>query len=65
MVTLVITLGVHGAGNLMNTYFDFVNGVDVSGGTSDTTLVDKALQPAQVCVNGGDAGKRKGKRGSD
>ncbi len=47
LLTLATTLGVHGAGNLMNTLFDFSNGVD-SETSSDTTLVKGELLPRQV-----------------
>ncbi|KAL1515766.1 hypothetical protein AB1Y20_002382 [Prymnesium parvum] len=47
VLTLMTTLSVHAAGNLMNTYFDFVHGVDKPGATSDTTLVNGELQPSQ------------------
>ena len=46
-LTLVTTLGVHAAGNLMNTLFDFVNGLD-GPGSSDLTLVKRVLSVAQV-----------------
>ena len=49
VLSLVTTLGVHAAGNLMNTYFDHKNGVDKPGATSDTTLVDGKMQPREVC----------------
>lgn len=53
MVALVSTLtvlAVHGAGNLVNTYFDYVQGVDsrAAGTTEDRTLVDQHLEPTQV-----------------
>ena len=42
-------LAVHAAGNLVNTYFDYIQGVDAPGGTTeDRTLVDKHLSPSQV-----------------
>jgi len=47
LLTLVTTLGVHAAGNLMNTLFDFTKGVD-SPNSSDLTLVNGALLPDQV-----------------
>jgi len=45
--TLITTLGVHAAGNLMNTLFDFVNGFD-SPSSSDLTLVNGILSVGQV-----------------
>ena len=40
-------LTVHGAGNLVNTYYDFIRGID-SKESDDKTLVDKVLQPDEV-----------------
>ena len=42
VLSLVTTLGVHSAGNLMNTLFDFKNGVD-DAKSSDKTLVSGEL----------------------
>lgn len=50
VLSLITSLGVHAAGNLMNTYFDYKNGVDKLGVTSDTTLVDGKMQPRQVAL---------------
>lgn len=47
VLTLITTLGVHAAGNLMNTLFDFTRGVDTAG-SSDLTLVKGELLPRQV-----------------
>ena len=48
-VSTFSVLAVHAAGNLVNTYFDFSQGVDSrSSGTEDRTLVDRHLQPSQV-----------------
>jgi 1,4-dihydroxy-2-naphthoate octaprenyltransferase len=44
----LIALCVHGAANLVNTYFDFKKGVDLKNTCSDRTLVDKILQPEDV-----------------
>ena len=44
VLTLVTTLGVHAAGNLINTLYDFERGFD-SAGSSDTTLVSGQLKP--------------------
>ena len=49
LLTLVVTLAVHGAGNLMNTYFDFTKGID-SERSSDLTLVNRVLLPDQVAT---------------
>lgn len=49
ILTTFTVLAVHAAGNLVNTYFDFIQGVDSrSSGTEDRTLVDRHLQPSQV-----------------
>jgi len=47
LVTCITVIALHGAGNLVNTYFDFLKGVD-SFKSDDRTLVDKKLTPAQV-----------------
>lgn len=47
LLTLGTTLGVHAAGNLMNTLFDFRNGFD-GVGSSDQTLVTGELNESQV-----------------
>ena len=47
VLSLLVTLSVHAAGNLMNTYFDFKNGVDTAS-SSDTILVNGQLEPSQV-----------------
>lgn len=38
----------HGAGNLVNTYYDYKNGIDNINTTSDRTLVDKILKPGEI-----------------
>ncbi len=49
VVSTFTVLAVHAAGNLVNTYFDFIQGVDSSSaGTEDRTLVDRHLKPTQV-----------------
>ena len=47
LLTLTTTLGVHAAGNLLNTYFDHARGVDTPS-SSDLTLVRGDLMPRQV-----------------
>jgi 1,4-dihydroxy-2-naphthoate octaprenyltransferase len=47
LLTLLTTLGVHSAGNLMNTLVDFTRGVDTES-SSDLTLVKGELLPHQV-----------------
>ncbi|XP_005107882.1 ubiA prenyltransferase domain-containing protein 1 [Aplysia californica] len=46
-MTVITALCVHAAGNLVNTYFDFVRGVDTKK-SDDRTLVDSILQPNDV-----------------
>lgn len=45
-------LSVHAAGNLVNTYFDYVRGVDCKK-SDDRTLVDHLLSPNDVATMGG------------
>lgn len=47
LFTLVAVLGVHAAGNVVNTYYDYMRGVD-SSVSDDRTLVDHILSPQQV-----------------
>ena len=47
-LTLIITLCVHGAGNLVNTYYDHKYGIDNENTVSDRTLVDKLLKPEDI-----------------
>lgn len=51
-LTCLTALSVHAAGNLVNTYFDFVRGID-SQNSDDRTLVDHLLQPNDVARLGG------------
>lgn len=46
LVTCVTVLALHAAGNLVNTYYDFVRGVD-SQKSDDRTLVDSKLKPGK------------------
>lgn len=48
MLTLICALCVHGAGNLVNTYYDFKYGIDNETTKSDRTLVDKVLKPEEI-----------------
>ena len=48
-LALVTTLGVHAAGNLLNTLYDFKNGFDGTS-SSDQTLVSGEMAPAQVAT---------------
>ncbi|XP_060235069.1 ubiA prenyltransferase domain-containing protein 1 isoform X1 [Meriones unguiculatus] len=43
----VVVLAVHGAGNLVNTYYDFSKGIDHKK-SDDRTLVDRILEPQDV-----------------
>ncbi|CAH1775825.1 unnamed protein product, partial [Owenia fusiformis] len=52
IVTCITALAVHAAGNLVNTYFDYVKGVD-SKKSDDRTLVDHLLAPDEVARLGG------------
>ena len=47
ILTCVAVLAVHAAGNLVNTYFDYIKGVD-SKVSDDRTLVDQVLTPQEV-----------------
>jgi len=49
--TCICALSVHAAGNLVNTYFDYVKGVD-SKKSDDRTLVDHVLTPNDVVTMG-------------
>lgn len=48
VLTLVCALCVHGAGNLVNTYYDYKYGIDNELSESDRTLVDKVLRPEDI-----------------
>jgi 1,4-dihydroxy-2-naphthoate octaprenyltransferase len=52
ILSLIIALCVHGAGNLVNTYYDFKNGIDNENTQSDRTLVDKILKPEEITIFG-------------
>ncbi|XP_057326771.1 ubiA prenyltransferase domain-containing protein 1 homolog [Microplitis mediator] len=51
-ILFVLTLGtiisVHGAGNVVNTYFDYIKGVDSSGKSDDRILVDHLLSKDEL-----------------
>ncbi|XP_033641783.1 ubiA prenyltransferase domain-containing protein 1-like [Asterias rubens] len=51
MAALVAVLSVHGAGNLVNTYYDYMKGID-SKKSDDRTLVDGILSPDDVATFG-------------
>ena len=48
ILSLICALCVHGAGNLVNTYYDFKNGIDTENSKSDRILVDKTLKPNDI-----------------
>ena len=51
ILTSLCALSVHGAGNLVNTYFDFVKGID-SKKSDDRTLVDQLLSKDELVTLG-------------
>ncbi|XP_076451613.1 ubiA prenyltransferase domain-containing protein 1-like [Babylonia areolata] len=52
LTTVVTALSVHAAGNLVNTYYDYMRGID-NKKSDDRTLVDKHLSPQDVASFGG------------
>uniref|UniRef100_A0A834RDW5 UbiA prenyltransferase domain-containing protein 1 -like protein n=2 Tax=Sarcoptes scabiei TaxID=52283 RepID=A0A834RDW5_SARSC len=48
LATLLTVVAVHAAGNLVNTYCDFVCGIDSKRQSDDRTLVDSILTPEEV-----------------
>ena len=48
LVTCITVLAVHGAGNLVNTYYDYVKGFDRKTASEDRTLVDHKLTMDEV-----------------
>jgi len=46
-ITVISIVSIHAAGNLVNTYYDYVKGVDTKS-SDDRTLVDNMLTPEQV-----------------
>ena len=53
MTVCITALAVHAAGNLVNTYCDFMKGVDTPKSGDDRTLVDRILNPNDVATLGG------------
>lgn len=51
LVCAIAVLVVHGAGNLVNTYYDFSKGIDHKK-SDDRTLVDRILEPQDVVMFG-------------
>lgn len=48
ILTLLTIISVHGAGNVVNTYFDYKKGVDIFGRSDDRILVDKLLSKDEL-----------------
>lgn len=48
VASCVTALSVHAAGNVVNTYFDYMRGVDSRTSSDDRTLVDRRLTPNEV-----------------
>ncbi|XP_034949704.1 ubiA prenyltransferase domain-containing protein 1 homolog [Chelonus insularis] len=48
ILTLYTIISVHGAGNVVNTYFDYIKGVDSSGKSDDRILVDHLLSKDEL-----------------
>lgn len=51
LLTLFTVISVHGAGNVVNTYFDYIKGID-SGKSDDRTLVDHILSKDEIVTLG-------------
>lgn len=47
ILTSITVIGIQAAGNLINTYYDYIKGIDSEGAT-DKTLVEKVLKPKDV-----------------
>lgn len=47
LLTIITVISVHGAGNVVNTYFDYVKGID-NRKSDDRTLVDHILTKDEV-----------------
>lgn len=48
LLACATVLALHAAGNLVNTYYDFVRGVDSARASDDRTLVDRRLTPGKL-----------------
>lgn len=48
VLTLYTIISVHGAGNVVNTYFDYIKGVDSGGKSDDRILVDQLLSKDEL-----------------
>ncbi|KAG8195415.1 hypothetical protein JTE90_013873 [Oedothorax gibbosus] len=47
-ITCLTAVSVHAAGNVVNTYFDYMKGIDSRRSGDDRTLVDKILTPDDI-----------------
>lgn len=47
-ITCLTAVSVHAAGNVVNTYFDYMKGIDSRRSGDDRTLVDKILTPDEI-----------------
>ena len=52
LITCAVALSVHAAGNLVNSYFDYMRGVDSGRTSDDRTLVDSIVTPNDVATMG-------------
>ena len=52
LATVFCALSVHAAGNLVNTYYDYIRGID-NKKSDDLTLVDKRFEPQSVAWGAG------------
>ncbi len=52
VLTALCALSVHAAGNLVNTYFDFIKGIDNKQKSDDRTLVDQLLSKDELVTLG-------------
>ncbi|XP_015927989.1 ubiA prenyltransferase domain-containing protein 1 homolog [Parasteatoda tepidariorum] len=48
LITCLTAVTVHAAGNVVNTYFDYMKGIDTRRSCDDRTLVDKILTPDDI-----------------
>lgn len=53
ILTILTVISVHGAGNVVNTYYDYVKGID-NRKSDDRTLVDHILSKDEVRYNNSD-----------
>lgn len=48
LITCLTAVSVHAAGNVVNTYYDYMKGIDSRRSGDDRTLVDKILTPDEI-----------------